>query len=170
MHCSLRLIVQTLVFSRSYLHRQVSPPETLVVKGGTTWARNGLKMPHFHVTFRDLLHAVNLRHGTNGFTSLPKEGVLRIFFALKNPRTWVPKASTLPIDHRSRYENGLLQGLSVETSDRDRKRNFPVEIQRSWYYLCTIILYILDAVSITYEQEKCSENLRLHISTKIYSP
>ena len=38
-----------------------------------------LKMPDFHVTFRDLLHAVNL-HGTNGFTSLPKEGVLRIFF------------------------------------------------------------------------------------------
>ena len=27
---------------RSYLHRQVSPPETLVVKGGTTWVRNGL--------------------------------------------------------------------------------------------------------------------------------
>ena len=38
-----------------------------------------LKMPDFHVTFRDLLHTVNLRHGTNGFTSLPKEGVLRIF-------------------------------------------------------------------------------------------
>ena len=44
-----------------------------------------LKIPDFHVTFRDLLHAVNLRHGTNSFTSLPKEGVLRIFFALKNP-------------------------------------------------------------------------------------
>ena len=44
-----------------------------------------LKMPDFHVTFRDLLHAVNLRRGTKGFTSLPKEGVLRIFFALKNP-------------------------------------------------------------------------------------
>ena len=29
------------LFSRSYLHRQVSPPETLVVKGETTWARNG---------------------------------------------------------------------------------------------------------------------------------
>ena len=41
MHCSPRLIVQTLVFSRSYLHRQVSPPETLVVKGGSTWGRNG---------------------------------------------------------------------------------------------------------------------------------
>ena len=38
-----------------------------------------LKMPGFQVTFRDLLHFVNLRHGTNGFTSLPKEGELRIF-------------------------------------------------------------------------------------------
>ena len=43
-----------------------------------------LEMPDFHVTFRDLLHAVNLRHGTDGFTSPPKEGVLRIFFALQN--------------------------------------------------------------------------------------
>ena len=34
---------------------------------------------------RDLLHAANLRHGIDGFTSPPKEGVLRIFFALKNP-------------------------------------------------------------------------------------
>ena len=59
-----------------------------------------LKMPDFHVIFRDPLHAVNLRHGTNGFTSLPKEGVLRIFSPRKirrlrpglNPRTWVPKA------------------------------------------------------------------------------
>jgi len=33
----------------------------------------------FHVTFRDLLHAVKLRQGTNGFTYPPKEGVLRIF-------------------------------------------------------------------------------------------
>jgi len=32
---------------------------------------------------KDLLHAENLRHGTDGFTSPPKEGVLRIFFALK---------------------------------------------------------------------------------------
>ena len=62
-----------------------------------------------HVTFTYLLHAVKLRHGTDGFISPPKEGVLRIFFALKirrlrpgaNPRTWVPKASTLPLDHLS---------------------------------------------------------------------
>ena len=30
---------------------------------------------------RDLLHAVDLRHGTDGFTSPPKEGVLKIFSA-----------------------------------------------------------------------------------------
>jgi len=29
---------------------------------------------------RDLLHAANLRHGTDGYNSPPKEGVLRIFF------------------------------------------------------------------------------------------
>jgi len=29
---------------------------------------------------RALLHAANLRHGTDNFTSLPKEGVLRIFY------------------------------------------------------------------------------------------
>jgi hypothetical protein len=44
-----------------------------------------LKIPDFHVEFRDLLHAVNLRNWTHIFTSPPKEGVLRIFFALKNP-------------------------------------------------------------------------------------
>jgi hypothetical protein len=44
-----------------------------------------LKMPDFHIAFRDLSHSVNLRHGTHSFTSLPKVGVLRIFFALKDP-------------------------------------------------------------------------------------
>jgi hypothetical protein len=32
----------------------------------------------FHVNHRVLLHAANLRHGTDGFTSLPKEGMLWI--------------------------------------------------------------------------------------------
>jgi hypothetical protein len=40
---------------------------------------------YLQVTFRDLLHAANLQHGTNSFTSPPKKGILRIFFALKNP-------------------------------------------------------------------------------------
>ena len=68
-------------------------------------------LPKFRLPlkFWNLLHAANLRHGTDGFISPPKEGVLRIFFALKirrlrpglNPRTWILKASTLPLDHRS---------------------------------------------------------------------
>jgi len=42
-------------------------------------------LPKFRLPrkFGDLLHAANLRHGTDGFISPPKEGVLRIFFALK---------------------------------------------------------------------------------------
>ena len=70
-------------------------------------------LPKFRLPrkFRDLLHAANLRHGTDGFASPPREGVLRIFFTLKirglrpglNPRTWVPKANTLPVSQRSRY-------------------------------------------------------------------
>ena len=57
--------------------------------------------------FRDLLHAANLRHGTDGFTSppkalLPPEKSLRLRPCL-NPRTWVLKGSTLPLDHRSRF-------------------------------------------------------------------
>ena len=70
---------------------------------------------------RDLLHAANLRHGTGGFTSPPKEGVMRIFSPLKiqrlrpglNPRTWVPKPSTLPLDHRSRSCECTLRKTAV---------------------------------------------------------
>jgi hypothetical protein len=64
-----------------------------------------------YTPFRDLLHAVKLRHGTDEFTSPPKKGVLRIFFRPKirrlrtgvNPQTWVQKVSTLPLDHHNRY-------------------------------------------------------------------
>ena len=53
---------------------------------------------------------------TDGFTSPPKEGVLRIFSPWKiwrlqpglNPRTWVLKTSTLPLDHRSRFNTTVL--------------------------------------------------------------
>jgi hypothetical protein len=48
------------------------------VKDGITseqWPAN----PDFHVNRRVLLHAANLRHGTDGFTSPPQEGMLWIF-------------------------------------------------------------------------------------------
>jgi hypothetical protein len=92
----------------------VSPTESTQRRKVELWARNVWEFclnTDFHVTFTDLLHAVKLRHGTDGFTSSPKARSVEEFFALKirrlrpgeNPRTWVPKASTLPLDHRSRY-------------------------------------------------------------------
>ena len=102
--------------TRSNLRHQASPRmspcESTQRWKVKLWARNVQKFclnADLHVTFSDLLHAVKLRHRTDGFSSPPKEGVLRIFFALKirrlwqgaNPRTWVPKASMLPLDHRS---------------------------------------------------------------------
>ena len=86
----------------------------LAAEGGTLRGREMFRQISPRIRLprdsRDLLHAANLQHGTGGFTSPPKEGVLRIFSPLKirrlrpglNPRTWVPKASTLPLDHRSR--------------------------------------------------------------------
>ena len=71
---------------RSYFGRQVPLASTtrdspLAAKGGTMgekWWPNGAW--DMHPGF--FLHAANLRHGTDNFTSLPKEGVLRIFIAL----------------------------------------------------------------------------------------
>jgi len=84
------------------------------------WARNGQefcrkwRLPrHFWV----LLHAVNLRHGTKGFTSPLKEGVLRIFSPEKsNGFSWVwtrelryQRPACLPLDHWSHLPNALGQ-------------------------------------------------------------
>jgi hypothetical protein len=61
---------------------RVSPRESTQRRKVELWARNVREFclnADFHVTFRYLLHAVKLQHGTDGFTSPPKEGVLRIF-------------------------------------------------------------------------------------------
>jgi hypothetical protein len=100
---------------RSNFRHQTSPRENTQPRKVELWTRNVREFclnAYWHLIFRNLLHAVKLRHGTDGFTSPPKEGVLRIFFALKirrlrpgaNPRSWVPKASTLPLDRRSRLQ------------------------------------------------------------------
>jgi hypothetical protein len=52
------------------------------------WRQFGLHNIFIHAR-KFLLHAVNLRHGTDGFTSPPKEAVLLIFITLKNPSTSV---------------------------------------------------------------------------------
>ena len=101
-------------FSARCLHVQ-RRERPLATEGGTLRGREMFRQISSRIRLprnsRDVLYAANLRHGTDGFTSPPKEGVLRIFLPLKirrlrpglNPRTWVPKASTLPLDHRSPF-------------------------------------------------------------------
>ena len=93
-------------FSAGCLHVQ-RRKRPLAAEGGTLRGREMFRQISSRIRLprnsRDLLHAANLRHGTDGFTSPRKEGVLRISSPLKirrlrsglNPRSWVPKASTL---------------------------------------------------------------------------
>jgi hypothetical protein len=80
----------------------IQPPETSSdeatitssSKAGETQVRNMATKFYLRTSFhacRVLLHAVNLRHGTDGFTSPPKEGALRILSPLKSivlSRVW----------------------------------------------------------------------------------
>jgi hypothetical protein len=70
-----------------------TPP--LAVKGGTYGRELSVILPNvdFHDTFRDLLYAANLWHGTDGFTSPLKEGVLRIFSTLKIRELGYPRTA-----------------------------------------------------------------------------
>jgi hypothetical protein len=56
-----------------------------------------------------LLHAVNLRYGTDGFISPPKEVVLRIFITLKNPSTSV---GIEPANYYYCYYKNILAGIT----------------------------------------------------------
>ena len=73
-------------FSARCLHVQ-RRERPLAVVGGTLCGREVFRQISSRIrlpcTSRDLLHAANLRHGTDGFTSPPKKGVLRIFSSLK---------------------------------------------------------------------------------------
>jgi len=73
-------------FSARCLHVQ-QRKRPLAAEGGTLRGREMFRKISSRIRLprnsRDLLHAANLRHGTQGFTSPPKEGVLRIFSPLK---------------------------------------------------------------------------------------
>jgi hypothetical protein len=75
-------------FPTRYFHVQ-RRERPLAAEGETLRGREMFRQISSRIRFplnsRDILHAANLRYGTDGFTSRPKEGVLRIFFALKNP-------------------------------------------------------------------------------------
>jgi hypothetical protein len=74
-------------FRRSHFRRQVSPrpydardPSSEKWNCGREyWPNEFCLTVDIHVSFRDLLHAANLWHGTDGYTCSSKEGVLRIF-------------------------------------------------------------------------------------------
>ena len=67
--------------SRSYLHRQVSPPETLVVKGRTTWPVTWTESCDFHAyTFGFFYMPQICDMGQTALLPFRKEGVLTIFF------------------------------------------------------------------------------------------
>ena len=88
---------------------RVSPRESTQRRKVELWVRNVREFwlnADFHVIFRDLLYTVKPWR-----LYFPSEGRrAKDFFALKirrlrpgaNPRTWVPKASKLPLDHWSR--------------------------------------------------------------------
>ena len=90
MHCNLlRLIVRSVLDVPTFATRRLQACHHARAPSGGRW-NCGREMSgkfclnaDLHVTFRDLLHAVKLRHRTDGFTSPPKEGVLRTFLALK---------------------------------------------------------------------------------------
>jgi len=73
-------------FSARCLHVQ-RRERPLAVEGGSLRGREMFDKFRLRIRLprktRDLLDAANLRHGTDGFTSPPKEGVLRIFSPLK---------------------------------------------------------------------------------------
>jgi hypothetical protein len=70
---------------------------------GEKWPVSLAGDPDSHVNLRVLLRAANLRRGTDGFTSPPKEGMLWMFSPVRPdgfgrvqpPRSWVPEASML---------------------------------------------------------------------------
>jgi hypothetical protein len=84
-HCRLKVYCAILVRRSNFRHQSsphVSPRKSTQRRKVELWARNVREFClniDLDVTFRDLLHTVKLGYGTDGFTSPPKEGGLRIF-------------------------------------------------------------------------------------------
>jgi hypothetical protein len=78
---TLRFIVRSVLEVPTFVTRRLHACHNARAHSGERW-NCGREMSEyflnaeFHVTFRDLLHTVKLRHGTDGFTSPPKEGLL----------------------------------------------------------------------------------------------
>ena len=105
-HCILRLII--LLPPNEFRHSSPEAPRTTQAREtsaseGRNYQGIQLTNPEFR-KYQVLLHAAKLGHGTDSFTSPPKEGMLRIYSDTRkiqrlrpgsNPRTRVPEASML---------------------------------------------------------------------------
>jgi len=81
---ALRLIVQSWLEVPTFATRRLHACHHARAPSGGRWNCGREMSGNFaemmtSTPFRDLLHAVKLQHGTDGFTSPSKEGVLRIF-------------------------------------------------------------------------------------------
>jgi len=105
---ALRLIVRSWLDVPNFATRRLHACHHARTPSGGRWNCGREMSGNFaemttYTPFKDLLHVVKLRHGTEGIRA-------EDFFALKiwllqpgvNPRTWAPKVSTLHLDHRSR--------------------------------------------------------------------
>jgi hypothetical protein len=136
------LDVPTYVASCLHVHDDARDPSSERWNCGREMLSSNFAKMTIFTPLMDLLHAANLRHGTNGFTS-PKEGILRIFSPLKlrwlqpglNPLTWVLKASTLPLDHRSHCSASMVYKRQV---------SFPASANRKSCRICGVLNKVAD--------------------------
>jgi hypothetical protein len=78
------LDIPTFVARCLHIHNNARDPSSERWNCGQEMSGNFAEMT-ISTPFRDLLHVANLRHGIDSFTSPPKKGMLKIFFASKNP-------------------------------------------------------------------------------------
>ena len=91
---------------RHHASPRVYPRESIQRRKVELWKGNVRKYclnADFHVTFRDLLHAVKQRHGTDGFASPPKEGVFRILSPWKSDGVGRVRTRELGYQRPARY-------------------------------------------------------------------
>jgi hypothetical protein len=100
-------------------------------------------MPDFHVAFRDLLHAVNLRHGTEGFTPPPSEGRrAEDFFALKNPTAsarFEPATLGSKGQHTRSHLPFTFSGISAENTTAELRGYFKASLLLHLSFTCSRI-------------------------------
>jgi hypothetical protein len=141
---------------RSNFRHQASPCKSTQQQKVELRARNVREFclnADFHITFRNLLHAVKIQHWTDSFTAPPKEGVLRIFFRPKNPTAsarWEPAdLDTKRQDATSRPPKplmGLRNNIMVEEITRSSSHQRRPSCSHISPLSCLVLQYGLEVL------------------------